>query len=70
MRNFLFENFNCLIVRDFLWILNGAISLKTLWAFLLRLPNSKMTSTILNTSSYTDLERFIGDWTCIIQILE
>jgi hypothetical protein len=36
-------------------VLDGAIFLKTLWVFLLGPPNSKMTSTILNTSSHIDL---------------
>jgi hypothetical protein len=29
-----------------------------------------MTSTTLNTSFHIDLGRFVGDWTCIIQILK
>jgi len=29
-----------------------------------------MTSTIVNTSFHIDLGKFVGDWTCIIQILE
>jgi hypothetical protein len=29
-----------------------------------------MTSTTLNISFHIDLGRFVGDWTCIIQILE
>jgi hypothetical protein len=29
-----------------------------------------MTLTTLNTSFHIDLGRFVGDWTCIIQILE
>jgi hypothetical protein len=29
-----------------------------------------MTSTTLNISSHIDLGRFVGDWACIIQILE
>jgi hypothetical protein len=29
-----------------------------------------MTSTTLNTSFHKDLGKFVGDWTCIIQILE
>jgi hypothetical protein len=36
-------------------VLDGAIFLKTLWVFLLGLPNSKMTPTTLNTSSHIDL---------------
>jgi hypothetical protein len=37
--------------------------------FSLRLPNLKMTSVTLNTSSYINLGRFVNDWTCIIQKL-
>jgi hypothetical protein len=29
-----------------------------------------MTSITLNASFHIDLEKFVGDWTCIIQILE
>jgi hypothetical protein len=29
-----------------------------------------MTSTTLNIGSHINLEMFVGDWTCIIQILE
>jgi hypothetical protein len=29
-----------------------------------------MTSIIVNTSFHIDLGKFVGDWTCIIQILE
>ncbi len=54
----------------FLKVLDGAIFLKTLWVFFLALPNSKMTLATLNTHFHIDLGRFIGDWTCIIQILE
>jgi len=32
-----------------------------LWVFLLRLPNSKMTSVTLNTSFHIDLGNFVGD---------
>jgi hypothetical protein len=42
-------------------VLDGAIFLKTLWVLLLGLPNSKMTSTILNTSSHINLGRFVPD---------
>ncbi len=37
-------------------LLDGALFLRTLWVFLLGLPNYKMTSTTLNTSSHRDLE--------------
>jgi hypothetical protein len=43
---------------------------KNLVGFFFELPNLKMTSTTLNTSSHIDLWRFVGDWTCIIQRLE
>jgi hypothetical protein len=42
-------------------VLDEKIFLKTLWVFLSRLPNSKITLTTLNTSSHIDLGRFIGD---------
>jgi hypothetical protein len=45
----------------FLKVLNGALFLKTLWVFLLILPNLKMTSTTLNTSSDIDLGKFVSD---------
>jgi hypothetical protein len=51
-------------------VLDGALFLWTLWVFLLGLPNLKMTSATLNTSLHIDLGRFVGDWTCIIQILK
>jgi hypothetical protein len=41
-----------------------------LCGFFLGLPNLKMTSATLNTSFHIYLGRFVGDWTCIIQILE
>jgi hypothetical protein len=40
---------------------NEEIFLKTLWVFLSRLPNSKITLATLNSSSHIDLGRFIGD---------
>jgi hypothetical protein len=45
----------------FLKVLNGAIFFKTLWVFLVGLPNLKMTLTTLNTSFHIDLGRFVGD---------
>jgi hypothetical protein len=42
-------------------VLDGALFLCTLWVFLLRLPNLKMTLTTLNTSFHIDLGRFVGD---------
>jgi hypothetical protein len=45
----------------FLKVLDGAIFLKALWIFLLRLSNSKMTLTTLNTSFHMDLGRFVSD---------
>ncbi len=45
----------------FLKVLDGALFLCTLWVFLLRLPNLKMTLTTLNTSFHIDLGRFVGD---------
>jgi hypothetical protein len=41
-------------------VLDGAIFLRTLWVFLLKLPNSKMTSITLNTSFHIDLGRLLG----------
>jgi len=37
--------------------------------FFLRLPNLIMTSITLNLSFHIDLGRFVGDSTCIIQII-
>ncbi len=54
----------------FLKVLDGALFLWTLWVFFLGFLNLKMTSITLNTRFHIDLERFVGDWTCIIQILE
>jgi len=54
----------------FLKVLDGALFLWTLWVFFLGLSNLKMASITLNTSFHIDLGRFVGDWTCIIQILE
>jgi hypothetical protein len=51
-------------------VLDGASFLWTLWVFLLGLPNFKMTLITLNKKIHIDLGRFVGDWTCIIQILE
>jgi hypothetical protein len=46
----------------FLKVLNGrALFLWTLWVLLSRLPNKKMTLTILNTSLHIDLGRFVSD---------
>ncbi len=46
----------------FLKVLNGrALFLWTLWVLLSRLPNLKMTLTILNTSLHIDLGRFVSD---------
>jgi hypothetical protein len=45
----------------FLKVLNETIFLKTLWVFLLKLFNSKMTLTILNTRSHIDLGKFEND---------
>jgi hypothetical protein len=45
----------------FLKNLNGEIFLKTLWVFLLGLPNQKMTSATLNTSFQIDLRKFVND---------
>jgi hypothetical protein len=45
----------------FLKILDGALFFWILWVFLLRLPNLKMTSTTLNTSSDIDLGKFVSD---------
>jgi hypothetical protein len=50
--------------------LNGALFLWTLRVFLLGFPNLKMTSATLNTSFHINLGRYVGDWKCIIQILE
>jgi hypothetical protein len=41
--------------------LDEEIFLKTLWVFVSRLPNSKITLGTLNTSSHIDLGRFVGD---------
>jgi hypothetical protein len=54
----------------FLKVLDGALFLWTLWVSFLRLPNQKMTLITLNTNFHIDLGRFVGDQTCIIQILE
>jgi hypothetical protein len=54
----------------FLKVLDGALFLWTLWVFLLGFSNQKMTLATLNTNFDIDLGRFVGDWTCIIQILE
>ncbi len=51
-------------------VVDGALFIWTLWVFLLRLSNFKMTSVTLNTGFHIYLGRFVGDWTCIIQILE
>jgi hypothetical protein len=42
-------------------VLDGALFLWTLWVFLLRFPNLKMTLTTLTTSFHIDLGRFVGD---------
>jgi hypothetical protein len=42
-------------------VLDGTLFLWTLWVFLLRLPNLKMTSITLNTSFHIDLGRNVGD---------
>jgi hypothetical protein len=39
----------------------GALFLWTLWVFLSRLPNQKMTLVTLNTSFHIDLGRFVND---------
>jgi hypothetical protein len=61
-------NYNfCLFFKNFvpktyfLKVLDEALFLWTLWVFLLRLPNKKMTSSTLNTSFHIDLGRFVGD---------
>jgi hypothetical protein len=54
----------------FLKVLDGALFLSTLWVFFLGLSNFKMTSTTLNISFHIDLTRFVGDSTCIVQILK
>jgi hypothetical protein len=56
--------------KYFLKVLNGASFLWTFVGFFLGLPNFKMTLIILNASFHIDLGRFVGDWICIIQILE
>ncbi len=52
MKNPLFENLYYFIVKDFqmvkMKVLDGTISLKSLWVFLLGLSNLKMTLTTLN----------------------
>jgi hypothetical protein len=54
--------FNLFVPKTyFLRVFDGAIFLRTLWVFCLKLPNSKMTSVTLNTSSHIDLGRFVGD---------
>jgi hypothetical protein len=62
----LFFNFFC-PKNVFLKFLNGALFLWTLWVFLLGFPNFKMILVTLNTSFHIDFDRFVGDWTCIIQ---
>jgi len=42
-------------------VLDGALFLWTLWVFLLKPPNEKMTLTTLNRSFHIDLERFLDD---------
>jgi hypothetical protein len=54
----------------FLKVLNGALFLWILHVFLSRLLNQKMTSATLNISFHIYLGRFVGDWICIIHILE
>ncbi len=68
---FVFLFFNFFVPKElFLKFLDGAISLWNLWVFLLGLPNQKMTLATQNTNFHIDLGRFVGDWTCIIQILQ
>jgi hypothetical protein len=66
---FYFSNFFC-SKCIFLEFLDGTLFLRILLVFLLGLPYLNMTSTTLSTSFHIDLGRLIGDWTCIIQILE
>ncbi len=66
----IFVYFSNFFVHMFLKVLDGALFLWTLWVFLLGLSNQKMTLATLNTDFHIDLGRFVGDWTCIIQILE
>jgi hypothetical protein len=55
-------SFNFFVPKTyFLKVLDGALFLRTLWVFLLRLPNSKMTSITLNTSFHINLGRFVTD---------
>jgi hypothetical protein len=42
-------------------VLNGALFLRTLWVFLLILPNLKMTLATLNTNFDIDLGKFVSD---------
>jgi len=54
--------FNFFIPKAYFFkVLDGALFLWILWAYLLGLPNLKMTSTTLNTSFHIDLGRFVGD---------
>jgi hypothetical protein len=42
-------------------VVDGALFIWTLWVFLLRLSNFKMTSVTLNTGFHIYLGRFVGD---------
>jgi hypothetical protein len=62
---------NVFVAKTYLLkVLHGAFFRWTLWVFLLGLPNLKLTLVTLNTSFHKDLGRFVGDLTCIIQILK